>query len=185
MSEETVLKADIGKRQIKWSMPAVLLIGGGVLLLAANMLHVHLMDFVWPVFIIGPGILMMLPAYMSTEDDQKSLGFFAIPGAMTVVLGGMLFLFNLVDHYESMAYAWTLILAAGAGGYLYLKRFDEPGLGHRRAHKFIRMMALSFMALATFFEIFVFQSLGSWWPLLIVGLGIYFLVKQNRSANDE
>jgi hypothetical protein len=46
-------------------------------------------------------------------------------------------------------------------------------------------MALSFMGLATIFEIFVFQSLGGWWPLLLIGLGVYLLVKQNRSSTNE
>ena len=185
MSEETVVKADIGKQPIKWSVPAVLLIGAGILLLVTNILDIHLLDFVWPAFIIGPGLLMLWPAHRATASRPSTLGFMAIPGAMTVVFGGMLFLMNIVNHYESMAYAWTLILAGGAGGYLYWKRFDDLGDGHEKAHKFVRVMVISFMALATFFEIFVFQSLGGWWPLFLIGLGIYLLVKQKRSASDE
>ena len=96
------------------------------------------------------------------------MSFLAIPGAMTLAVGALLFLMNLFGHYGSMAYAWTLVLAAAAAGYLYQRRFAEPDEASEKARGFIREMILSFMALAVVFELLIFQSLGGFWPLLVV-----------------
>ena len=107
MSEETVLKAEIGKKGVKPQLPLIL-IAAGLVLLVVNVFHVDVMGFLWPGFIVGTGLLMLLPAYKSTEEDRSSLSFFAIPGAMIVANGALLFLMNMFYHFESMAYAWTL-----------------------------------------------------------------------------
>ena len=184
MSEETVLKAEIGKTGVKPLLP-ILLIAAGLALLVINVFHISVMGFFWPVFIVGTGLLMMWPAYKSTAEQRSSLSFFAIPGAMVAANGALLFLMNMFDHYESMAYAWTLILAAGAAGYLYMKRFDEDDASTEKVRGFIRIMVLAFMAMAAVFELLIFQSLGGWWPLLVIGLGLYLWVKQSRrEVND-
>jgi len=92
---------------------------------------------------------------------------------------------NITNHFESMAYAWTLILAAGAGGYIYLNRFEDSNNRIEKAHRFIRTMVLVFMGMAMFFELLIFQSFGYWWPLIIIGLGAYMLIKERRSKSDE
>jgi hypothetical protein len=184
MSEETVLKAEVGKADEKPSKLAGGLIIAGLLLLALNLLDIHLMNYLWPMFIIGPGVMMMWPAYKSTADEQSKLSFLAVPGAMILATGALLFLMSVSNHYESWAYSWTLLLAAGGAGYGYMHRFDDAGDKVEKAHRFIRTMVLLFMGLAAFFELFVFQSLGAWWPVLIVGLGIYLLVKNKRSETQ-
>ncbi|MGD2078987.1 MAG: hypothetical protein PVH18_11425 [Chloroflexota bacterium] len=183
MSEETVLKAEI-KNSERAAWPALLLIGAGALLLLTNLLHISLMSYLWPGFIAGLGILMVWPAYQSTAERQSAFAFLAVPGAVLLAMGGLFFLMNLTDHFESMAYSWTLLLAAGAGGYAYLKRFEESGIAREKAHRFIRVMVLAFMALAAMFELFIFQSLGAWWPLLLIGAGIYLYVKDKRSEGE-
>ena len=185
MSEETVLKAEVGKKGVKPMLP-VLLISIGLVLLVINVFHVDVMGFLWPGFIVGSGLLLLWPAYKSTPDQRSSLSFFAIPGAMIAANGALLFVMNMFDHFESMGYAWTLILAAGAWGYLYMKRFDTPDDRTEKVQGFIRVMVLTFMALAAIFELLIFQTLGSWWPLLIIGLGFYLWVRESRSeAQNE
>ena len=184
MSEETVLKAEVNDKGHDSSWPAALLIGGGLLLLVTNLLNISLMNYLWPGFIVGTGLLMLWPSYNSTDERQSRLSFLAVPGAMALAMGGLLFLMNLTDHFESMAYAWTLILAAGAAGYAYLKRFDESSEAQAKAHRFIRAMVLAFMGLATLFEILIFQSLGAWWPLLLIGVGAYLYLKNKRSETE-
>lgn len=181
MSDETVLKAETGKPRDLISVAPLLLVGAGVAILLANLFHIHLIDILWPAFVIGPGLLMLWPAYQSTPESRSAWSFLAIPGAMAVALGVLLFLMNLVDHFESMAYAWTLVLAAGAQGYAYMKRFEESGQAADKAYRFVRTMLLAFMGLATVFELFIFRSLGDWWPLLLIGLGAYMYVKSRRS----
>lgn len=182
MSEESVIKAEVNKKDVGKAKLAAGLVAGGVILLAANLLHISLMFFLWPMFIIGPGLLMLWPAYQSTPGNQSKLAFLAVPGAMIVATGGLIILMNLVNHHESWAYAWTLILAAGAAGYAYMHRFDASNERGDKAYRFIRAMVIAFMALAVFFEVLVFQSLGIWWPILLIGLGLYLFVKNKRSV---
>jgi uncharacterized membrane protein YidH (DUF202 family) len=185
MSEETVLKAEVRNKNLRASWPAILLIGIGLVLLSSKVFGFFLMDFMWPGFVVGSGLLMLYPAYISTPEKRRSLAFFAIPGAMTVATGILLFMMNLTNHFESMAYAWTLILAAGAGGYIYYNRFEDTDNSIEKAHRFIRTMVLLFMGMAMFFELLIFQSFGYWWPLIIIGLGAYMLIKERRSKSDE
>ncbi|MGB3715328.1 MAG: hypothetical protein WA996_12940 [Candidatus Promineifilaceae bacterium] len=184
MSEESVLKAEINQKRDKPLLP-VLLITAGLVLLVVNVLHIHLIGLLWPGFIVGTGLLMMWPVYKSTQEQRSRLSFLAIPGAMTIAMGALLFLMNLFGHYESMAYAWTLILAAGAAGYLYQRRFDEQEAASEKARGFIRITVLSFMAMAAVFELLIFQSLGGWWPLLVIGFGLYLWVKESRSEVND
>jgi hypothetical protein len=184
MSEETVLKAEVKNGSTKTSWPALLLISAGVVLLATNLLHISLMSYLWPGFIAGLGLLLIWPSYKSTAEQQSSLSFLAVPGAILLAMGGLFFLMNLTNHFESMAYSWTLLLAAGAAGYAYLKRFDESGAAREKAHRFIRAMVLAFMGLAMVFELLVFQSLGAWWPILLIGVGFYLYLKNKRSETE-
>jgi hypothetical protein len=60
---------------------------------------------------------------------------------------------------------------------MYMERFDSTSTVHENGHRFIRVMVLVFMGLALFFEVLVFESLGGWWPLMLVGLGLYVFLK--------
>jgi hypothetical protein len=182
MSEESVLKAEVNKKDEGTARVAAGLVATGAVLLAANLLDISLMFYFWPMFVVGSGLLLLWPAYHSTSEHRSKIAFLAVPGAMVLATGVLLFLMNLVNHYESWAYAWTLVLAAGAAGYGYMHRFDESSVRADKTHRFIRVMVLAFMALAVVFELLVFQSLGSWWPILLVGLGIYIYVKNKRSV---
>lgn len=185
MSEENVLKAELNRSNPTQSRLAGALIIGGIILLALNLLHIHVMVFFWPMFLVGLGALMIWPAIKSTSDHRNQLAFMAVPGAMLVALGGLSFLMMITSHYGSWAYVWPLLLAAGAAGYIYMHRFDDSGNQAEGAHRFIRAMVIIFMVLAVLFELFVFQSLGAWWPLLLIGVGLYLIVKNKRSVNNE
>ena len=180
MSEESVFKAQTGRQLEKPSLLAIGLVVVGVGLLAVNIFNIELMNYLWPAFIVVPGLLMLLPAYKSTTKRDNILNFMAIPGAMMVALGSLMFLMNLVDHFESMAYIWPLVISAGVVGLMYMERFNDESTVHENGHQFIRAMVFTFMAAALFFEVLIFESLGSWWPLLLVGLGVYVYLK-NRS----
>lgn len=180
MSEESVFKAQTGRELERPSKLALGLVVIGLSLLAVNIFNIDLMNYLWPAFIVVPGLVMLLPAYKSTSKQGNVLNFLAIPGAMVVALGSLMFLMNLVDHFESMAYIWPLVISAGVVGLMYMERFNDESTVHKNGHHFIRVMVFAFMGAALFFEVLVFESLGSWWPLVLVGLGVYVYLK-NRS----
>lgn len=183
MSEETVFKAEeAAKLNVKSSLPAFALIGVGAALLLAYLFDIRLMDFFWPGFIIAPGLLLMWPAYKSTADEQSKFAFLAVPGAMIAATGLLLFAMNLTDHFEAWAYSWTLLIAAAAGGVMYVTRYDDNVRLQERAYKLIRVTAMVFIGLAFFFEIIVFENFNPLMSLGLIGFGLYLLLQNKRAA---
>ena len=183
MSEETVFKAEeAAKLNVQSAFPAFALIGVGVALLLAYLFDIRLMDFFWPSFIIAPGLLLMWPAHKSTADEQSKFAFLAVPGAMIATVGLLLFAMNLTDHFEAWAYSWTLLIAAAAGGVMYVTRYDENEPLQQRSYKLIRVMSMVFIGLALFFEIIVFENFNPLMSLGMIGFGFYLLLQNKRAA---
>ena len=44
---------------VRSQWPAILVIGIGVMLLGANLFHIHLINVLWPGFIIAPGLMLL------------------------------------------------------------------------------------------------------------------------------
>jgi hypothetical protein len=183
MTQETVYKAEEkAKMQEGRAWAAWLLIGTGAALLVAGLFDLHLMDYLWPGFIIVPGLLLMLPAYKSTALEQSKLAFFAIPGAVMVATGVLLGVMNLFNYFGAWVYAWPLLLAAAAGGVLYITRFDENADLERRAYKFIRTMGMIVLGMAFFFEILVFEHFNPLLSLGMIVLGLYMLRQERQKT---
>ena len=183
MSEETIYKVEEGRKLVKYSnnIPAYVVIGVGVALLVANLFGVHLMGIFWPGFILVPGLLLLWPAYNSTADEQSQFSFLAIPGAIITAVGLLLFVMNITNHFEAWAYSWTLVWAAAAGGWMYMKRFDLEDSIHDTGYKFVRVMIFMFMGLAILFELVIFGNFAPIFPVLLIGYGLY-LVYKNRQV---
>lgn len=184
MNEESAYKAEeMSRLDARSSLPALLVIGIGLVLLAANLFSFHLLEVLWPGFVIAPGLVLLWPAYSSTADRQSKLSFLAVPGAILVTIGLLLFTMNVTRHFEAWAYSWTLLVAAGAGGVMYIKRFDKSSTVHERGQKLIRFMVLLFMVLAVFFEIVVFENFNPLLPLALIGYGVYLLLRNRQTAH--
>lgn len=183
MSEETVFKAEEAARlRSQQSLPALLLIGAGVLLLFAYIFDVRLMEYLWPGFLIAPALLFMWPAYKSTAEEQSKFAFLAVPGAMLGTIGVLLFVMNITNHFEAWAYSWPLVIAAAAGGVMYVTRFDQNERLEERGYKFIRVMSMLFFGLAFFFEIIVFENFNPFMSIGLIALGLYLLLRDRRVA---
>ncbi|MEM7334290.1 MAG: hypothetical protein AAF490_19565 [Chloroflexota bacterium] len=189
MSEDSVVQNKRLKAQeqlelsVKKNWPAFGVIGAGVILLLSNVFGFHLIDFLWPMFIIGPGILLMMPAHQSTEEHQSGASFLAVPGAIFATVGLLLFAMNITDHFEAWAYSWTLVFAAVPAALMYIKRFEPEHRIHETGHKIIRTLFYMFLGFAVFFEIIIFENFNPIFPLGLIGLGIYLLI-QNRQDGE-
>lgn len=183
MTDETVYKAEEKARmQEGTAFVPWLLIGGGVILLLASVLDVHLLDYLWPGFVIVPGLLLLWPAYKSTAGEQRALSFLAIPGAILVALGVMLGVMNLFNYFEAWAYAWPLLPAAVAAGVLYITRFDDNAALERRARKFIRVMGMVALGLAFFFEILIYEHFNPFLGVGLIVLGLVLLRRERQAS---
>lgn len=183
MNDETTIykaqeKAVVGRSM---SGTATALIIGGSALLVANLAGFSLLEFLAPlIFIGGFGLLLIQPAVRATAANQSPWVWLAVPGSFFLTLGSLIFLMGIVDHFESFAYAWTLLPAAVVAGIMYVRRFEENHPIHERGTKMIRTFLMMFMGMGLFFELLVFETLGPWWPLLLIGAGVYLAMK-NRA----
>ncbi|MDT8307082.1 MAG: hypothetical protein RRC07_14215 [Anaerolineae bacterium] len=179
MHDETVYKAEMKAPARPRSVWPALLIGGGLVLLSPALLP----DELWLplILLVAPGLLLMWPAYRSTTEARSSLSVLAIAGAPTLLVGLLLLVMGVTHHYGSWAYAWLLLPAAVVAGAMYVKRFEPDHSVHTTGYRVVRALILATMALAIFFELFVFRGIGAWWPLMLIALGGYLWLRDKRS----
>jgi hypothetical protein len=89
-----------------------ILIGVGVLLVAANQLDLDLGRVGWPVFVIGPGIALLVMALFAGGSAGTGL---AVAGGIVTMSGLVLAYQSATGYYASWAYAWALVGPTGVG----------------------------------------------------------------------
>lgn len=163
------------------------LISVGVVLLIVNMLGLltgfALGQFLWPLWFIIPGALMLWPARNMGPDDDQTWAWLAIPGALLLTLGGMFFFMSLFDHFEAWAYAWPLLPISVLWALLYINRYSADEDMKHGLRSAIRVLFWIMAGLGAFFELLIFNNiLGVLWPVLLIGGGIYLIVKHRRQT---
>jgi hypothetical protein len=144
---------------------------GGMLLVGAIM-NLNLWAFIWPYFIVVPGLLCLIRVFARGRDALAA----AIVGCMLTMLGFLLFYQNLFGYFQSWAYAWALVAptAVGLGLALY---------GRVKPHAILlqvgsRLAAggfVLFLLLGMCFEVGVFQNnsvIKFAVPALLIVLGL-------------
>lgn len=185
MSNESVLKVEENRKlQRRQAWPAYGVIGIGVVLLASQIFSFDMIDLLWPGFVLAPGLLLLWPAYNATPEHSSRLNFLAVPGALFLTIGALLFVMNLSDHFEAWAYSWPLLFASVAWALMYIRRFEPSHKVHTSGYKFMRFMVLLSMGLVVFFEVIVFGSVNPLLPLGVIAFGAYLLVKERRNGKQ-
>lgn len=91
-------------------MGGLLLIALGVGLLAVNsfgmQLPFDLGSIGWPIFIIAPGVLLLVVGLVTGGDGGQGM---AVGGGVVTTIGLILAYQSATDHWTSWAYAWALI----------------------------------------------------------------------------
>jgi hypothetical protein len=89
---------------------AVILIVGGGILLAAQLMDVDLGRIGWPFFVIAPGAVLLVAGLASAGGVGLT-----IAGSIVTIVGLILFFQNSTGLYATWAYAWALTGPFGAG----------------------------------------------------------------------
>lgn len=162
-----------------------ILIGLGIVFLLAQTLRMDFLlawwwgQYIWPLFIIVPGVLLFAFALAVGGNFGEVL---AIIGSITTMVGLILFYQATTGHWESWAYAWALIFptSLGLGQIVYgaiMGRGNMVRVGTRLATTGI----VIFLVAAAFFELildiggFGLGRLGL--PVLLIGLGLLLLLR--------
>jgi hypothetical protein len=164
--------------------PGNVVVGGvmivlGILFLIGELFNIHIGEFIWPFFIMGPGVFLFLLSLMFDDDTGKGLS--AVGGLVTMV-GLVLFVQNVTGHWASWAYAWALVAPTSLGLGMFAYGLLKGNAEVRKEGWDVAKVGLGiFVVAAIFFELIV--GLGGFglgrfgWPLLLIALGVFFLFR--------
>jgi hypothetical protein len=155
----------------------IILILVGVLFLLAQLfpsLAINLnISQQWPLIIVSVGGLLLLSALLGTPS-------LAIPGSIVAGIGGILYVQNLTNTWDSWAYIWTLI-----PGFVGIGMLISGLLGHRRRSMWregSRLLLISFVLFFVFAAFFNgLGSFGRYWPVLLIVAGLWMVWPRRRS----
>jgi len=124
----------------------------------------------WPLIIVGVGVLLLVIGLLTGVPSM------AVPACIVGGIGGLLYWQNATGRWETWAYAWALIPGfAGVGGVV-------AGLLSGEGRKAVRdggtLIVISLVIFAIFGSLFGgLDWLGPYWPVLLIVLGLWFLVR--------
>ena len=157
------------------------LVALGVLFFFREVFGFELGRYGWPLFIIGPGLLL----FAGMIAGGRGAGGLAVPASIVTTIGLLLFVQNLTGRYETWAYGWALIpLAAGLGTRI-AGAWEGNATLVAEGQRAIALGLVLFLVFGAFFEGFVFHGsvLASY--LLPVGLifgGVALLARNGFRA---
>ena len=178
-------KRDLYIHSYRWF--GILLIALGVLGLIDPIFDIRIGHFIWPFFILVPGVLMLV---FSVQADSGEADLFSILGGMVTMLGLLLGYQNFTGHWASWAYAGVLVAptGVGVGQYIYGKAKNYPG--KVKTGKELIFIGLSIAAAGfVFFELILNiggLNLGiAGWGVLLILLGAFTLLRPFASQQTE
>ena len=173
----------LGSNVVGTLVGAILILLGIAFLMTRFLISVFDFDlghYAWPLFIIVPGVLMFLSAFLLERQAGSILAMF---GGMVSMTGIVLMVQNLFDLYSTWAYAWALIAPTSMGlakmVYGALRGWGEEV---RMGLTMTGIGAVIFVVAGAFFELVIglngFPLHVSWlcWPSLLIGGGVITLI---------
>lgn len=145
------------------------LVGGGVLVvlgvlfLLGELSGLDVVPYAWPLLIVGIGGLFLV----AMIAGGTSLGGLAIPGALFMTLGTVLFVQNAFGLWETWAYVWPLIVPGSIGVGLWL---FSAWSGMSRLAPVGRWLAFAGVALTALFGS-IAETIGRLTPLSSTPVG--------------
>ncbi len=124
----------------------------------------------WPLVIVGAGALVLFIGLLQGNPGS------AVGACIVAGVGGILYWQNLTGRWDTWSYLWTLIPGfAGLGTMLAGVLGPDT---RRKLDQGFRQVLVSLVLFVAFGSIFGGISfLGPYWPLLLVVLGLYLLLR--------
>ncbi|MCA9964176.1 MAG: hypothetical protein KC423_08035 [Anaerolineales bacterium] len=153
----------------------------GLLFLLTSLFNIHVGAYLWPFFMIIPGLFLIGYAMMNEVNGEAAV----IIGSIFTAIGLLLLFQIITGFWASWAYAWALVAptAVGLGLMLWGMRFNREE-SIKSGKDLTRIGLILFIAFGVFFELIIgisgFGMARYVWPLLIIGLGLWVLAKNLR-----
>ncbi|HET6380754.1 MAG TPA: hypothetical protein VFH63_06925 [candidate division Zixibacteria bacterium] len=182
MSDETARSGGLSTGVL-----GIILIGVGLLFLAGQLLDVDWGAIGWPVFIILPGLALVLLGLTTRSDAGLT-----VAGSIVTVVGLLLLYQNTTGHWESWAYVWALVAPGGSGIGMLLHgiRAGEPATARAGLWQVVTALGIAAVGFI-FFEGIIGISgnrlaLPEWLlPAVIIVLGVLVLLRAVVSREPE
>ncbi|NLH07100.1 MAG: hypothetical protein GX484_05790 [Chloroflexi bacterium] len=161
----------------------ILLVGLGAMFLLGQLFNINLISYLWPFFVIVPGLLFFVGMLLG----GKQAGPLAIPGSIVTMTGLLLLYQSITGHWESWAYAWTLIFPTSVGiGLVIHGAWSEIERLRQTGMKWITGGLVLFLLSGMFFELILGISGGLVssviWPVMLILLGVFLLVRRSSRS---
>jgi hypothetical protein len=154
-----------------------ILIAFGLLALLRNFLPGFDWGALWPLAIIGFGSLF----FVAMVAGGKQAAAFAIPGSIISGIGLILLFQTITDRWESMSYFWALILLFVGVGIYIMGWYGGDANQKKSGLGVMKVGFILFIIFGAFFEM-IFSSFGNIvFPVLLILLGIYLVLKRSGS----
>jgi len=125
--------------------------------------------FDWPFVIIGVGVCLLIFGLLAGAPGM------AVPASIVAGIGGILAYQNATGNWESWSYVWSLIPGfVGIGIILAALLGDGGREGFRSGVTLVFISAILFLV---FSSIMGANPLGAWWPVLLIFLGLWLLLR--------
>ncbi|MCE5258427.1 MAG: hypothetical protein LLG44_05115 [Chloroflexi bacterium] len=170
-------KVDAGRIVI-----GIVLIMIGILAVIGQFFSVPVWRYLWPGFIILPGMGM----FVGMLAGGKKTGGLAIPATILTILGLVLFCQNLFNVWWTWSFIWALVgpVATGLGIIIFGLYTENAEARHGGAIVFIiGLVLLAIFGLA--FGLGRYNASGYIVPLVLIGLGIYIVVRRTRGSSPN
>jgi hypothetical protein len=123
----------------------------------------------WPFIVIGVGLFLLIFGLLVGAPGM------AVPAMIVGGIGGILAYQNATNDWSSWSYAWTLIPGfAGLGGMLAALLGEGGKKGFSGGFSTVMVSLVMFLIFSSFFGVTPF---GDWWPLVIIALGLWLLLR--------
>lgn len=166
----------------------IVLVVVGIFALLVVLTGVDLTQYGWPLFIIIPGLTLMVVGFLSVGAVAT------VPGGIVTMTGVVLAYCNATGDWPFWAYGWSLVTPGGVGLGIYLQALRD-----RDPHALRTGRTLLFVSLLIFLIGFVlFESIlgisgrdyfGPYgkaaFPVLIILVGIVLLVRRMQQSRQS
>jgi hypothetical protein len=166
----------------------IVLVVIGIFALVVVLTGVNLSESGWPLFIIIPGLTLMVAGFLS-------LGAVAtVPGGIVTMLGVVLAYSNSTGDWPAWAYAWSLVIPFGLGLGMYLQALRDRDQGALRTGR--TLLFVGFMIFLIGFVLFesilgisgrdAFGPAGkAALPVLLIIVGAVLLVRSVQRSRQN